>query len=69
VLNGLAGKVAIVTGGAGGLGSATARRLSDEGCRVLVVDVDGNGARKVAESLPSLRGSAWDFGSLDRRTY
>src|ERR1022692_3807203 len=33
VLNGLAGKVAIVTRGAGGLGSPSARRPSQEGCR------------------------------------
>jgi NAD(P)-dependent dehydrogenase (short-subunit alcohol dehydrogenase family) len=33
VLSGLEGKVAVVTGGAGGLGSAAARRLSAEGCR------------------------------------
>jgi NAD(P)-dependent dehydrogenase (short-subunit alcohol dehydrogenase family) len=52
VLRGLAGKVAVVTGGAGGLGSAAARRLSQEGCRVLVVDIDSEGARKVAEGLP-----------------
>jgi len=57
IQRGLAGKVAIVTGGAGGLGSATARRLSAEGCRVVVVDIDGEGARKVAESLPEQ--SAW----------
>jgi len=57
VLSGLAGKVAIVTGGAGGLGSAAARRLSEEGCRVVVVDRDGEGARKVAEELPGE--SAW----------
>jgi NAD(P)-dependent dehydrogenase (short-subunit alcohol dehydrogenase family) len=52
VLSGLAGKVAVVTGGAGGLGAAAALRLSREGCRVVVVDIDGDGARKVAESLP-----------------
>jgi NAD(P)-dependent dehydrogenase (short-subunit alcohol dehydrogenase family) len=51
-VNGLAGKVAIVTGGAGGLGSASARRLSAEGCRVVVVDIDGDAASKVAASLP-----------------
>jgi len=45
-------KVAVVTGGAGGLGSATARRLSAAGARVLVVDVDGDGAKEVAASLP-----------------
>ena len=57
MLSGLAGKVAIVTGGAGGLGSAAARRLSQEGCRVVVVDRDGEGARTVAEELSGE--SAW----------
>jgi NAD(P)-dependent dehydrogenase (short-subunit alcohol dehydrogenase family) len=52
MLNGLAGKVAVVTGGAGGLGSASARRLSTEGAVVVVVDLDGEGARQVAMSLP-----------------
>jgi NAD(P)-dependent dehydrogenase (short-subunit alcohol dehydrogenase family) len=46
------GKVAVVTGGAGGIGSATARRLSAAGARVLVVDVDGDRAEEVADSLP-----------------
>jgi NAD(P)-dependent dehydrogenase (short-subunit alcohol dehydrogenase family) len=57
VFSGLAGKVAIVTGGAGGLGSAAARRLSEEGCKVVVVDRDGDGARRVAKELPGE--SAW----------
>jgi NAD(P)-dependent dehydrogenase (short-subunit alcohol dehydrogenase family) len=57
VFRGLTGKVAIVTGGAGGLGSAAARRLSEEGCRVVVVDQDGDGARRVAGDLPGE--SAW----------
>jgi len=52
MLSGLDGKVAVVTGGAGGLGAASALRLSREGCRVVVVDIDGDGARKVAQSLP-----------------
>jgi NAD(P)-dependent dehydrogenase (short-subunit alcohol dehydrogenase family) len=45
-------QVAIVTGGAGGIGGATARRLSAEGARVVVVDTDSSRARAVAESLP-----------------
>ncbi len=61
---GLTGKVAIVTGGAGGLGSAAARRLSAEGCRVVVVDLDGPGARKVAEELPGE--SAWVQADVTR---
>jgi NAD(P)-dependent dehydrogenase (short-subunit alcohol dehydrogenase family) len=52
MLTGLEGKVAVVTGGAGGLGAASALRLSREGCRVVVVDVNGDAARKVAASLP-----------------
>lgn len=52
MLSGLEGKVAVVTGGAGGIGSATARRLSAEGCRVVVVDLDGEAAREVAAELP-----------------
>ncbi len=48
----LSGQVAVVTGGAGGLGSAAALRLSQEGCRVVVVDRDGDGARSVAAGLP-----------------
>jgi NAD(P)-dependent dehydrogenase (short-subunit alcohol dehydrogenase family) len=35
-----AGKVAVVTGGAHGIGLATARRLSDEGARVVILDLD-----------------------------
>ena len=49
---GLDGKVAVVTGGGGGLGSATARRLSAEGVKVVVVDTDEQRGLQIAESLP-----------------
>jgi NAD(P)-dependent dehydrogenase (short-subunit alcohol dehydrogenase family) len=39
----VAGTAAIVTGGASGLGLATARRLRDAGARVLVIDLPGHG--------------------------
>jgi NAD(P)-dependent dehydrogenase (short-subunit alcohol dehydrogenase family) len=51
-VRGIEGKVAVVTGAAGGIGAATARRLASAGARVVVVDVDGDRARSVASSLP-----------------
>jgi NAD(P)-dependent dehydrogenase (short-subunit alcohol dehydrogenase family) len=56
-LRGLDGRVAVVTGAGGGIGSATARRLSAEGVRVVVVDTDERRAREVAAALPGP--SAW----------
>jgi NAD(P)-dependent dehydrogenase (short-subunit alcohol dehydrogenase family) len=47
----LAGKVAMVTGGASGLGEAICRRYSAEGARVIVADIDVAGGRAVADSL------------------
>jgi NAD(P)-dependent dehydrogenase (short-subunit alcohol dehydrogenase family) len=66
----LDGQVAVVTGGAGGLGSASARRLSAEGASVLVVDTDEAGAKEVAASLPgpaaSVRADVSDPEEVDR---
>jgi NAD(P)-dependent dehydrogenase (short-subunit alcohol dehydrogenase family) len=45
------GKVAVVTGGAGGIGRATAERLVAEGARVVVADVDAGRGQKVAAGL------------------
>ncbi len=46
------GKVAVVTGAGGGLGRASAMRLSEEGAAVVVVDIKGSAARAVSETLP-----------------
>jgi len=51
-LSGLQDKVAIVTGGAGGIGAAVAQRLADEGVAVVIVDLDVDASRAVAKRLP-----------------
>jgi len=50
-LNRLEGKVAIVTGGAGRIGAACARRFAAEGARVAVADVKEDAARRVADEI------------------
>jgi 2-hydroxycyclohexanecarboxyl-CoA dehydrogenase len=47
----LEGKTALVTGGASGIGAATARRLAAEGARVAIGDVNEDGARVIAGEL------------------
>jgi len=46
-----AGKHVLVTGGASGIGRAAAFRFAQEGARVCVADLNGDGARKVASEI------------------
>jgi 3-oxoacyl-[acyl-carrier protein] reductase len=52
------GKVSIVTGAAGGIGEAYARRLASEGASVVIADIDGDRADKVAADIAAAGPSA-----------
>lgn len=52
----LAGRVALVTGGAGGIGSATAERLLKEGACVVLADIDGKAVEDVAAGMAKVFG-------------
>jgi NAD(P)-dependent dehydrogenase (short-subunit alcohol dehydrogenase family) len=58
----LARRVALVTGGASGIGKAVARRLAHEGAHVVVADLDEGGARKVADEIITASGSGRALG-------
>lgn len=59
-----AGRVAVVTGGASGIGWATAQRLAADGLRVAIADLDSDAAAQRAASLgPQHRGQACDVSS------
>jgi rhamnulose-1-phosphate aldolase/alcohol dehydrogenase len=52
----LAGRVAVITGGASGIGRAAARSLAARGAHVVVADLNVEGAREVADELVSEHG-------------
>ena len=58
------GKIGLVTGGASGIGRAVAERLAREGARVVVVDVEEDAGRAVADSVDGLFVRA-DVSNLD----
>ncbi|MBI4969839.1 MAG: glucose 1-dehydrogenase [Rhodospirillales bacterium] len=50
-MRGLKGKIALVTGGAGGIGQAIGRRLIEEGCQVAILDLNADSAQMVCSEL------------------
>jgi 3-oxoacyl-[acyl-carrier protein] reductase len=54
----VAGRVALVTGAASGMGRATAHLLADEGAKVAVVDLAGDGVEQVVKEIEAAGGTA-----------
>lgn len=54
----IAGRTAVVTGAASGMGRATAHLFADEGASVAVADMDGEGARRVAQEIADAGGQS-----------
>lgn len=57
-MRGLKNKVVVVTGGGGGIGSATCRRFAEEGARVVVTDISAEAANRVVEDITKSGGDA-----------
>jgi meso-butanediol dehydrogenase/(S,S)-butanediol dehydrogenase/diacetyl reductase len=56
-MRGLEGKRVLITGGAGGIGAATAARFLKEGSRVVVLDRDEAAIRRIEREMPALSGT------------
>ena len=56
-MRGLKGKRVLVTGGASGIGAATAARFQEEGSAVCVLDRDAHSNAKIRQQLPGLAGA------------
>jgi len=56
-MDGLKDKRVLITGGAGGIGAATAKRFLEEGARVVVLDRDEEALARVEKRLPTLNGT------------
>ncbi|MDE3106374.1 MAG: SDR family NAD(P)-dependent oxidoreductase, partial [Acidobacteriota bacterium] len=59
----LDGKTALITGGASGIGAATARELSRAGAQVILADINLSAAEFLAAELPGARALAMDVTS------
>jgi NAD(P)-dependent dehydrogenase (short-subunit alcohol dehydrogenase family) len=61
----LQSKTLFITGGASGIGAGVARQASSKGANLALVDVDGDGAQRLAESLPNAIGITADVRDYD----
>jgi 3-oxoacyl-[acyl-carrier protein] reductase len=59
----LGGKVALITGAAGAIGSVIARRLAESGAKIVVADIDIDGAERIAGTLPNAMACTVDIRS------
>lgn len=56
-MRGIEGKRVLLTGGASGIGAAAVRRFLEEGARVVILDRDAEGCRRMEGELPGLTGT------------
>jgi NAD(P)-dependent dehydrogenase (short-subunit alcohol dehydrogenase family) len=64
----LQGRTLFITGGASGIGAETARRAAAKGARLALVDVDGDSAKRLADTLPAaigIQADVRDYESLE----
>jgi NAD(P)-dependent dehydrogenase (short-subunit alcohol dehydrogenase family) len=58
-------KIAVITGGAKGMGEATSKKFAEQGATVVIADLDFNAARIVADNIQSAGGQARAYNQVD----